>query len=214
MNSPRKKNSFIYNNMCRPLFFALGMAAILAMASCGGKKTQASFDEGDSIQTSINRNYTIFGVCGEASAMNTLQVIADSGDTLNLSVANAKELMQVFGGYVVGDRVAVLANEQRTEASLVINETTLMGDWVMLNPLDGSSYVGMSIREGGVVEGIDQTTLIYKSWSIHNGKLEISLVREGGGDEEETALYDMVKLDADSLIIRDGEDLYEYVRQQ
>ena len=200
--------------MCKLISRAIGTAAIIAMTACGGNKTQVSFDESDTLQIGVERNYTVFGVCGEASAMNTLQVIADSGDTLNLSVANAKELMQVFGGYVVGDRVAVLANEQRTEASLVINETTLMGDWVMLNPLDGSSYVGMSIREGGVVEGIDQTTLIYKSWSIHNGKLEISLVREGGGDEEETTLYDMVKLDADSLVIRDGEDLYEYVRQQ
>ena len=109
MNSPRKKNSFIYNNMCRPLFFALGMAAILAMASCGGKKTQASFDEGDSIQTSINRNYTIFGVCGEASAMNTLQVIADEPNVcrhIHLPVqSGSSRILKQFAFTVIGQEL-------------------------------------------------------------------------------------------------------------
>ena len=39
-------------------------------------------------------------------------------------------------------------------------------------------------------------------------------VREGGGEEEEINLYDLVKLNADSLILKDSEDLYEYGRQQ
>jgi hypothetical protein len=39
-------------------------------------------------------------------------------------------------------------------------------------------------------------------------------VREGGGEEEEINLYDLVKLNADSLILKDCEDLYEYGRQQ
>ena len=39
-------------------------------------------------------------------------------------------------------------------------------------------------------------------------------VREGGGEEEEINLYYLVKLNADSLILKDSEDLYEYGRQQ
>lgn len=193
---------------------AIGTAAIIAMTACGGNKTQVSFDESDTLQIGVERNYTVFGVCGEASAMNTLQLISDSGDTLNLSVEEAKEQEQVFGGYAVGDRLAVMTNTSMTAATLVVNETTLMGDWVTLNPIDGFSYMGMSIREGGIVEGIEQAHMQYKSWSIYNGKLELAVIREGGGEEEEITTYDFVKLDADSLIFREGDDYYEYSRQR
>ena len=114
--------------------------------------------------------------------------------------------------------MAVLPNKAKTEAVIVINQNTLLGDWVMPNPIDGSSEVGIRIKEGGVAESIDQSSIIYKTWKIYNGKLEILSQREGGGDMEEVNLYEILLLGADSLVYRTSgvekqdEETFEYSR--
>ena len=116
--------------------------------------------------------------------------------------------------------MAVLTNKERTKATLVINESTLLGNWVMPNPLDGSDETGISIREGGVAESIEQSVIIYRTWRISNGLLEIVSTREGGVDEEEVNLYEILSLGNDSLVYktvgkpREDEETFEYSRQQ
>ncbi len=183
------------------------------MGSCGGKTEKVPFDNGDSANVA-NADPTIYGICGDASAMNTLQIITDMGDTLSLDISEAQENNMVFGGMKVGDRMAVLPNDDKTSAQLVVNQASLLGDWVMPNPLDGSSEVGISIKEGGIAESIDQSSIIYKTWRLTRGKLEIVLIREGGSEEDETYLYDIVKLAPDSLIYKDAEETFEYSRQK
>ena len=139
---------------------------------------------------------------------------ADTGDTLQLDLSAARDNEQVFGGLQVGDRMAVIANDNRTEAVMVINQAALLGNWVMPNPIDGSDEVGISIKEGGIAESIEQSSVIYKTWKLTRGKLEIVLVREGGTEEEETYLYDIVKVTPDSLVFKDADDTYEYSRQK
>lgn len=192
------------------------VASIAVIAGCGGKSQQQSHDYGDedSAIVYVNQNKTVFGICGDGSAMNTLQVITDSGDTLTLSLSEAKENGKVLGGYACGDRMAVLLNDDKTAALLSVNETTLLGNWVMPNPLDGSSEVGICLKDGGIAESIDQSTIMYKTWRIVDGRIEIMSVREGGGDEEETIVYDIVKLDADSLVYKNDEDIFEYCRKK
>ena len=146
--------------------------------------------------------------------MNMLQMITDTGDTLMLDISAAKENDQVFGGLQVGDRMAVLPNDNKTVANTVINQTTLLGNWVMPNPIDGSDEVGISIKEGGVAESIDQGSIIYRTWRLSKGRLEIVLVREGGNDVEELNVYDILKLTADSLVYKDAEETFEYERQK
>ena len=88
----------------------------------------------------------------------------------------------------------------------------------MPNPIDGSSEVGIRIKEGGIAESIDQSSIIYKTWKIFNGKLEILSQRDGGGDEEELNLYELVKLGPDSLVYktmnkpREEMETFEYSR--
>ena len=187
--------------------------AVLMIGSCGNKSEKVPFDNGDSAEVA-NADPTIYGVCGEETSMNTLQLITDMGDTLTLDISAAQEEGNVFGGVQTGDRMAVLANEDRTVAQLVINQATLLGNWVMPNPIDGSDEVGISIKEGGIAESITQTNLMYKTWRLFRGKLEIVLVREGGSEEDETYLYDIVKLGADSLVYKDAEETFEYSRQK
>ncbi len=187
-------------------------AGILMMGSCGNKSEKVPFDNGDSL--GIDVDSTLYGICGEATSMNMLQMITDTGDTLMLDISAAKENDQVFGGLQVGDRMAVLPNDNKTVANTVINQTTLLGNWVMPNPIDGSDEVGISIKEGGVAESIDQGSIIYRTWRLSKGRLEIVLVREGGNDVEELNVYDILKLTADSLVYKDAEETFEYERQK
>lgn len=189
------------------------LCTMLIMGSCGNKVEKVPFDNGDSAEVA-NADPTIYGICGEESSMNTLQVITDDGDTLMLDMSVAQENGKVLGGVHTGDRMAVLANADKTIAELVINQVSLLGNWVMPNPLDGSDEVGISIKEGGVLEGIEQNTITYKTWRLSRGKLEIVLVREGGSEEDETYLYDITKLGADSLVFMDAEETLEYTRQK
>ncbi|MBR1547571.1 MAG: hypothetical protein IJ637_02450 [Prevotella sp.] len=191
------------------------MAAVMMMAAvgCGNKSKAVPFDNGDSL-SALEADSTIYGICGEATAMNTLQLITDMGDTLTLDLTPAKERNKMFGGLHVGDRMAVIPNPDKTQATMVVNQATLMGNWVMPNPIDGSDEVGISIKEGGIAESIDQSSINYKTWRLTKGKLEIVLVREGGSEDDELYIYDLVKLGPDSLVYKDAEDTYEYSRQK
>ena len=192
---------------------AIVACVVLMMFSCGGKTDKVPFDNGDSADVA-NADPTIYGVCGEASAMNTLQLITDMGDTLSLDISAAQEAGTVFGGVQVGDRMAVIPSADRKSAEMVVNQATLLGNWVMPNPLDGSDEVGISIKEGGIAESIDQNGVVYKTWRLSRGKLEIVLMREGGSEDDETYLYDLVKLGADSLVYKDADETFEYSRQK
>ena len=187
-------------------------AAVLTMGSCGNKTEKVPFDNGDSL--GINVDSTLYGICGEATSMNMLQMITDTGDTLMLDISSARDNDLVLGGLQVGDRMAVMPNDTKTVANIVINQTTLLGNWVMPNPIDGSDEVGISIKEGGVAESIDQGSIIYRTWRLSQGRLEIVLVRDGTNDVEELNVYDIVKLTSDSLIYKDAEETFEYERQK
>ena len=205
--------------MKKTVFFGMMVAGLMMLGSCGGKQQQKAVDEQKSSSEGfVPMDRTIYGLCGEGTAMNTLELITDNGDTLNLSTTNAEEAGQVFGGLQAGDRLAVMADDEKTEATIVINLNTLLGDWVMPDPIDGSAEVGIRIKEGGVAESIEMTNIIYRTWKIVNGQLEILSIREGGGDAEETNLYQILTLGADTLCYktigkpRDEEETFEYSR--
>ena len=200
--------------MKNKVLFTVIAAAALTSACNNKAQQEVPVSQTDTLETVEDKNATVFGMCGDGSAMNTLQLIADNGDTLVLGLEEAHENNKVFGGYGCGDRMAVVLNDDKTEAELVINETTLLGNWLMPNPFDGSSVVGISLKDGGVAESIDQSGLNYKSWKIADGKLEIVSVREGGSEEDETDIYEIRKLDADSLVFGNEDDVFEYGRQK
>ena len=193
--------------------FTIVSAVMLMMAACGGKSEKVPFDNGDSADVA-NADPTIYGVCAEGTAMNTLQLITDMGDTLSLDISTAQENSQVFGGMHVGDRMAVIPDAEKTSAVMVINQAALLGNWVMPNPLDGSDEVGIRIKEGGIAESIDQMSIVYRTWRLERGQLEIVLVRDGGSEEEEVYLCDLVKLGPDFLVYKDNDDTFEYGRQR
>lgn len=197
----------------KTVVMAMACTAMLMMSGCGGKTKQVAFDSSNA-RSIEDVDSTIYGICGDGTAMNTLQLVTDMGDTLTFDLTYVHDEDKLFGGMHVGDRMAVIPNEDRTLARMVINQNTLLGNWVMPNPIDGSAEVGISIKEGGIAESIDQASVSYKTWKLVKGQLEIVSVREGGSEEEEVNLYTLVKLVGDSLVYKDSEDLFEYSRQR
>jgi hypothetical protein len=191
----------------------LAAAVAMTIGSCGNKGNQqvVENDADTTVVVSINRDSTLYGICGGGTTGNSLELITDIGDTLNVSIAEANNNGRCFGGIEVGDRLAVML-KNKSVARQVINQTALLGDWVMPNPIDGSSEMGIRIKEGGIAESIDQPSLTYRSWRLFNGKLELVAVREGGGDEVETMLYDIIAMGPDTLVFKDSEDTFEYSR--
>ena len=199
--------------MKKAFIFSIIVAIVMILGSCGNKTVKVPFDNGDSLETA-NVDPSLYGICGEATAMNTLQLVTDTGDTLILDLSVAQEQNKILGGLHSGDRMAVVPNEKLDTAIMVINQSTLLGDWVMPNPIDGSDEVGFRIKEGGIAESIEQSDLVYKTWRLIRGQLEVVMMRESGSGEDETMLYDIVKLGPDSLTLKDAEETLEYSRQK
>ena len=208
--------------MKKSVFLGVFVAGVVLFGSCGGNKQQQYVEEEDDNSASVEdkevRDRTIYGICTAGTGRNTLQMITDSGDTLKLNISRANEMGKVFGGLQPSDRLAVVPDSSGRMALQVINLNTLMGDWVMPDPIDGSAEVGIRIKEGGIAESIDQSVIVYRTWKIINGDLEIQLVREGGGDEQEDNRYELLILGPDTLAYRtlgrarDETETFEYNR--
>ena len=73
------------------LFFWMAAASMTIMMSCGGKGGQQQVVEAEDDTSAVNvipTDKTIYGLCGEGTAMNTLQLLRDNGDTLVLSLTS------------------------------------------------------------------------------------------------------------------------------
>ena len=204
--------------MKKLVFLSVAMAAMM-MLSCGGSNSHQAEREEDTVDAYDQiRYHTLYGLCGAIPSTSQLKVITDTGDTLALDITRAIENRKMLGSIRVGDRLAVMTNKNQTEATEVININLLLGDWVMPDPLDGSDEIGIRIKEGGVAESIEMTNITYRTWRIFNGKLEITSIREGGGEAEETNYFDILKLSSDTLVYKtigkpqDEEETLEYSR--
>ena len=74
-------------------FFLTMTTALILMGSCGNKGSQQQVPneaENDTVTASINCDSTIYGLCAAESTMNTLELIADSGDTLHICLKPRK----------------------------------------------------------------------------------------------------------------------------
>ena len=199
------------NNISKTACLSAIILALLLITGCGGRKQQFTYKEmGESFFPM--QNNTLFGICDKGSDDSTLMLINDVGDTLTLSTADALRKGTVMGGYRAGEHIAVQLSSDSASVLSCINTTELLGVWLMPDPYDGSTIIGINIKDGGDVDGIEQSNVIYKSWQIIDGQLELTFVREGGIEEDETAAYTIRKLDRDSLVFENEEDIYEYGR--
>lgn len=188
------------------------MAVVALLAGCIERNKNVPFEEVN--MGTVVRDTMIYGFCARGSDKSVLIIITDAGDTISLNVDQAREDSLVKGSYAVGDELAVTVDADTAKATMVVNKSALYGNWVMPNPIDGSSYMGVSIQKGGTAESIDQSEMIYKSWRLFNGQLLLVLTREDGIGRDETQRLTIQRLTRDSLIVTEDDDVYEYGRQR
>ncbi len=198
--------------MKKTLFFGIMAAVVLSIGGCGNKQQQNYDDYRDTTEVDVIDKPTIYGVAANTTTGDTLKLVTDNGDTLVIDITKAHKDMKVIGKIQQGDRMVVVSDPNKKYGEIVINQNMLLGDWIMPDPIDGGTNVGISIKEGGVAESIEMTNITYRTWKIVDGQLEIISIREGGGQEEEVNYYDITKLTADSLSYKNDEDSYEYSR--
>lgn len=177
----------------------LSLAAALVIAGCTDKKTaqqpqlKAETDE-QVVDT------TVYGVCGDGTAMHTLQLITDSGDTLEYLIEDEGDMASdVQGGLLSGDKVAVTSVEVEGEkiARKVINLTTLLGKWTSIDK-------NFEIEEDGTVKSfLKAEQRPWTSWKILNGQLLLN-----------RDTFDINTLGADSLYIENKSGIFAFKRQK
>ena len=181
---------------------ALPLVLLSCLMACNGNK-QKNTDNSAATDTATAADSTLYGICGEGTAMHTLQLITLTGDTLNLSLLpddddDVDTRATVNGGLMCGDHLAVLATTTADGpiATKVINLTSLMGRWTSIS----RNFV---IEEGGfVTSDVKAETRPYTSWKIFNGQLLL------GRDT-----FNIVTLGPDSLAIENHNGIYLYKRQ-
>ena len=196
----------------RNVFLAL---AVIAATACGQKRNTvvAEAEQAAAPRAAVvDKDSTVYGLCATGTQGDQLRFVTDLGVSIKLNVAAARQENKLLGGLRVGDRLAVVMNDDSTVARSVVNVSTLMGDWVQISPLDGASEVGFRVKEGGIAESIEQSDIIYRTWRVFSNRLELVWQREGGGSADEKMEYTLLYLTDDSLSIRDNEDAYEYTR--
>lgn len=184
-------------------FSIIALACIMAaflITGCHDKAKQTNVAQADSTDvTDTATDSTVYGVCGEGTAMHTLELITDAGDSLEYMIAGDGDGVQdVKGGLLVGDRLAVIEGpmvDGDRMAKKVINLTTLLGKWTSIDK-------NFEIMEGGVVKSkLKVENNPWTSWKILNGQLVMN-----------RDTFDINVLGSDSLFLENKNGIFAYKR--
>jgi putative lipoprotein len=178
------------------------LIAAFLIAGCKDKNKNNVGDGIDSTDVELLvSDSTVYGVCGENTAMHSLELITDAGDTLRF-VLNEDENgdVNVLGGLLAGDRLAVVEGPEvdgEKLAKKVINITTLLGKWTSLDK-------NFEIQDDGTVRSTVQAEKNpWTSWKIVNGRLVLN-----------RDTFDINNLGSDSLYLENKNGIFVYKRAQ
>lgn len=193
--------------------FSLSALAVTAfmLASCGSKPTTGS--------------QTVDGLVLDAT-MNTITLLTESGDTLNISTLNSDRAK--VPGVLIDDSVKL------TYADTVVNGTKVMqaqaltvtahspyyyiqGAWVEPNPIDSTAVQGVQLNQDGTASSIGMATLLFKGWNLTDANTLV-LTGESLGNGQTIPVADTLrvdKLNADSLVLSEaGRVTWRLARQK
>lgn len=182
------------------MMMAAVIVMVFAFTGCkqNNKKSTPVIGETEQTQKSDNDS-TVYGVCGDGTAMHTLELITDAGDTLTYMIDDEEDQSPVVGGLFSGDRMAVIGHKEGSDlvATKIINLTTLTGKWTSLDK-------NFEILEGGQVKSYAKAeNNPWTSWKILNGKLLLN---------KDT--FDIDNLGADSLYLENKNGIFTFKRQK
>lgn len=178
-------------------FLLVFAASVLLAAGCKDAGKRTGNPEYKVPETVTVADTTIYGRCGEGTAMHTLELITDKGDTVVYSLGTGDDEADVQGGLLVGDRLAVIAAKNadgENVAARVLNLTTLMGTWTSIDR-------HFELHEDGSVKSDVKEPRPYTEWSILNGRLVLS-----------SDTFHVYSLGPDSLYLENDKGIYVYKR--
>lgn len=181
------------------LFMGMLSLGILVLGSCRNQSARPVVAPTEDSSAVDEDDSTVYGVCGDGTAMHSLELITDAGDTLNYLITDDASAPVVKGGLFSGDRMAVIGHKEDGEyvATEVINLTALMGKWTSIDR-------DFEIMEGGTVKNyVKAETHPWVSWKICNGKLVLN---------RDTFTVD--GLGADSLYIENSRGIFAFKRKK
>lgn len=169
---------------------------VLIVTGCNDKRKNVPVM--DIVTDSTETDSTVYGRCGEGTAMHTLELVTDKGDTVVYTLEGEDTCANVLGGLFVGDKIAVIGEHvdglnEDMFAKKVINLTSLLGTWESLDK-------NFEILEGGAVVSTSGEPR-YTEWKILNGQLILS-----------PDTFDIYSLGPDSLYLENGRGIYGYKR--
>lgn len=180
------------------LYYLFAAFALVSFVAAGCRNGEKRVSEVDSVVVEpVVRDSTIYGVCGEGTAMHTLELVTDAGDTLRYMFGEGSD-NPVVGGLLVGDRLAVVGGtvvDGDKTAKKIINLTTLIGKWTSLDK-------NFEIEEGGVVKSnVEAEKNPWTTWKILNGQLLLN-----------RDTFDIYSLGSDSLYLENKDGIFVYKR--
>ncbi|WP_276910856.1 hypothetical protein [Hallella colorans] len=181
-------------------FAVILFGALFVLGSCqfGSKKNARKPADTLQVDNAVI-DTTVYGTCGEGTAMHSLELITDAGDSLQYMIFESADGQQdVQGGLLVGDRLAVIEGkglDNERVAKKVVNITTLLGKWTSLDK-------NFDILEDGTVRSnVKAETNPWTNWKILNGQLLLN---------KDT--FDIVKLGKDSLYLENKQGIFTFKR--
>lgn len=177
-------------------FYCL-LFALCATLIVGCNNKEKAKPVADFIADTTATDTTVYGKCGDGTAMHTLELITDKGDTIVYTLEGTDTCANVQGGLFVGDRIAVIGEKGADDvmfAKKVINLTSLLGKWISIDKT-------FEIKEGGVVISNVKEPKPYTEWKILNGQLILS-----------ADTFDVYTLGPDSLYLENSKGIYGYKR--
>lgn len=170
---------------------------VLIVAGCNNKRSAPVIDILPADSAVVDT--TVYGRCGDGTAMHTLELVTDKNDTIVYTLEGVDTCTDVQGGLFVGDRIAVIGERvnglnEAMYAKKVINLTSLLGLWSSLDKK-------FEICEGGAVVSNTGEPKPYTEWKILNGKLVLS-----------SDTFDIYSLGPDSLYLENDKGIYGYKR--
>ncbi len=184
--------------MKRLFYMVVALLTLFAANSCKDKRHTPVISPNDSVLVEETNDSTIYGVCGEGTSMHSLELLADSGDSLTVIIGDGDSSI-VQGGLLAGDRIALLASKDADGeyvAQRVINLTSLLGKWTSIDK-------NFEILEGGEVKNnVKVETNPWTSWKILNGKLLLN-----------ADTFNISNLGPDSLLLENKAGIFVFKRQ-
>lgn len=170
---------------------------LLVMGACNDRK-DAKID--GLTDTDDVADSTVYGVCGDGTMMNTLELITAMNDTLSIRICDeGADSTSVVGGMMCGDRMAVTMHDtdDGLVANRVINLTSLFGKWSSIDK-------NFEITEDGEVHSlVTAESNAWTAWRILNGQLLLN-----------RDTFDILTLGADSLELENPYGIFCYKRSR